>query len=47
MFINQALKSRNQDVCELCNTEVATAEYTVSPKNDDSIDNQVALCATC
>lgn len=47
MSINQALKQRNQDLCELCNSENAKHEYTVSPKNDDSINNQVALCDTC
>lgn len=47
MSINQELKKRNQDLCELCNTETATIEYTVSPKSDESIENQVALCETC
>ena len=47
MSISQELKSRNQDVCELCNTEAATIEYTVSPKADDSIENQVAICEIC
>lgn len=47
MSISQELKKRNQDLCELCNTEVATIEYTVSPKNNESIDNQVAVCETC
>ncbi len=47
MSINQELKTRNQDICELCNTEIASIEYTVSPKNDDSIENQVAICETC
>jgi protein PhnA len=47
MSISQALKNRSQELCELCNTEAATIEYTVSPKNDESIANQVALCATC
>lgn len=47
MSINQQLKQRSQDVCELCGAETATHEYTVSPKNDDSIDNQVAICTTC
>jgi protein PhnA len=45
--MNEELKKRNQDLCELCNTETANIEYTVSPKNDDSIENQVALCETC
>ena len=47
MSVNQELKNRNQDLCELCNTEIATIEYTVSPKSDDSIDNQVAVCDMC
>jgi protein PhnA len=47
MSISKELKERNQDLCELCNTEIATEGYTVSPKNDESIENQVALCTTC
>lgn len=47
MSISQQLKERNSDLCELCNAENATQEYTVSPKKDDSIENQVALCNTC
>ncbi len=47
MSISQKLKERNGELCELCNTESAAHEYTVSPKNDDSIENQVALCNTC
>lgn len=47
MSISQQLKNRSQDLCELCNAEPATIEYTVSPKSDDSINNQVAICNTC
>jgi protein PhnA len=47
MSINKQLQQRNGELCELCNTESATHEYTVSPKNDESIENQVALCNTC
>jgi protein PhnA len=47
MPINTQLKERNSNLCELCNTENATHAYTVSPKNDEQIDNQVALCDTC
>ncbi len=47
MSISQELKNRNQDLCELCNAEAATVEYTVSPKNDELIENQVAICETC
>lgn len=47
MSISNLLKQRNGDLCELCNAEPATTGYTVSPKNDDRIENQVALCDTC
>ena len=47
MSINKHLNERNQGICELCNSLTATNEYTVSPKNDDQIENQVALCDTC
>jgi protein PhnA len=47
MSISQTLKQRNYDLCELCNAENANDEYTVSPKSDDSIANQVAICDTC
>ena len=47
MSINQKLKDRCGDVCELCSSEPATEEYTVSPKSDDSIDHQAAICNTC
>lgn len=47
MSISPALKNRNQDLCELCNTATATIGYTVSPKSDDHLENQVAICETC
>lgn len=47
MSISQELKNRNQHLCELCNTENATIEYVVSPKNEELIENKVALCPTC
>lgn len=47
MSISQQLKERNNGLCELCNAEEATHDFTVSPKNDDSVENQVALCNTC
>ena len=34
-------------MCELCNAATATHSYTVSPKTDDVIQHQVALCDTC
>lgn len=47
MSISTQLKQRNQDLCELCSAEPATIAYTVSPKNDSSINHQVAICNTC
>ena len=47
MSIGPELKQRNNNLCELCNVETPTHDYTVSPKNEESIDNQVALCDTC
>ena len=47
MAISEQLKNRNEGMCELCNTQPAEHEYTVSPKSDDKIEHQVALCNTC
>jgi protein PhnA len=47
MPLSTALKSRCDGVCELCNNEPATIAYTVSPKSEEDISNQVALCVTC
>ncbi len=47
MPISPELKERSQNLCELCNTETATEDYTVSPKSDELISSQVALCNTC
>src|ERR1700752_4561546 len=47
MSINQKLKDRSQNLCELCGVETPVHEYTVSPKSDETIDNQVAVCDTC
>jgi protein PhnA len=47
MAINAKLSERNQGLCELCNSVSATNEYTVSPRKNDQIENQVAVCDTC
>lgn len=47
MALNTQLSNRAQGLCELCNTHSALHEYTVSPKTDDAIENQVAICNTC
>ena len=45
--ITPALKERCQDLCELCSSEAAAVAYAFSPKNNDSIENEVALCYSC
>lgn len=47
MAISADLNKRCEGICELCNNLPATHEYTVSPKSDEVIENQVALCDTC
>lgn len=47
MPVNANLAQRNGGLCELCNNEPVFMAFTVSPKNEDSIENQVALCNTC
>jgi protein PhnA len=45
--ITSRLAERSQGLCELCTTETATTAYAVSPKNNDAIENEVALCDSC
>jgi protein PhnA len=47
MAISVKLNERCGGLCELCSTGEATIEYTVSPRTDDAIENQVAICSTC
>jgi len=47
MHISTKLNDRNQGLCELCNSNTATQEYLVSPRQEDVIENQVAMCQTC
>lgn len=45
--LSDKLKSRSESTCELCASEPATIAYAVSPRNHDSIENEVALCEHC
>lgn len=45
--IAAGLRDRSNGTCELCNNEEAAMAYAVSPKNNDAIENEVALCNTC
>lgn len=45
--ISNKLKERCDSSCELCTTDEAFSAYAVSPKSNDMIENEVALCAKC
>jgi len=45
--ITSQLRERCNGVCELCNTETAEIAYAVSPRNNDAIEYEVAICNTC
>ena len=48
MAINTKLQDRSNQVCELCGKQDDNlTAYTVPPKTDESIDNQVVLCTDC
>ena len=43
----EKLISRANNNCELCSDTTKLTAFTVSPKSDDSIENQVAVCEKC
>ena len=45
--ISSKLKERSQGICELCASGEATIAYAVSPRNNNNIENEVAICNTC
>jgi protein PhnA len=45
--LSEKLKQRSESICELCTIEKATTAFAVSPKNNDTVENEVALCDTC
>lgn len=45
--ISEELKYRCESLCELCVSQNANVAYAVSPKNNDNIENEVALCNEC
>ena len=45
--ITSKLKDRCEGLCELCTAETASIAFAVSPKNNDAIENEVAICQTC
>jgi len=47
MYQIERLKERAGNTCELCGNTENLTDYTVSPKENDSIDHQVLVCSTC
>lgn len=47
MAISNQLGDRSQQTCELCTSHPATTAYTVSPREGDRVEDQVAVCDTC
>jgi protein PhnA len=48
MTNNSTLQARSNSSCELCSESVQEIiAYAVPPKNNDSIENEVALCENC
>jgi protein PhnA len=45
--LSEKLKERSESLCELCVSQNAKIAYAVSPKDNDKIENEVALCDTC
>lgn len=42
-----ALEQRSQNKCELCSDSSEITVYTIPPKVEDKIENQIALCSKC
>ena len=45
--MNNALEQRSQNTCELCAKTEELRAYTIPPRTDESLENQLALCKTC
>lgn len=47
MSVIDQLKERSNNQCELCGSGENLVSYTVAPKKDETIDNNVFLCRNC
>lgn len=47
MNLEEELKNRANQQCELCSATSSLEIYTVPPKTDETIDNCIVVCATC
>lgn len=47
MAIEELLRARAGDKCELCNSEVGLQVFKVAPKNSTAIDDHILACTQC
>lgn len=47
MSIEDALKERSDNKCELCSADENLAVYHVPPENNPSVDQSILVCNTC
>ncbi len=47
MTISTELLERCESKCELCGNSENVSGYTVPPKSNDNVENQIAICTTC
>lgn len=46
-YVTELLKARSGGICELCGEGEAVVAFAVSPKNNDRIEHEVAICQAC
>lgn len=47
MSVEQALNTRSNHQCELCQAKEGLSPYLVSPKTEENAQNMLLLCETC
>ncbi|TNE79438.1 MAG: hypothetical protein EP334_04130 [Gammaproteobacteria bacterium] len=47
MSLEQILRERSNDQCELCTGTDGLTVFNVPPKSDDDADHSILLCSTC
>lgn len=47
MLIEQALRARSNNQCELCGADDGLSLYLVPPKTEENAQNMVLLCSVC
>ena len=46
-YVTEALRERCQNTCELCGVGSAELAMAVSPRGNDKMENEVAICREC